>query len=458
VWRPLDEEQLMKHARALAAAGLVVTTVALLSGCSGGPARSADSIKVVYLDDGNAAMTTYMNQVTKDFKAAHKGTKVDLQPVKASESDFYTKIALMNRSASTAPDVIWEDTFQVKADASAGYLEPLDGYLKKWSDWPQFIKAGRAGGQGADGKQYGVPVGTDTQGLWYSKALLTKAGISLPWQPKTWQDVLSTARQIKAKVPGVTPINVYASKVGAEATSVRGVQTLLSGTGDSIYQDGKWVTSSPGLTSTLSFIKSIYGEKLGPANQTTSDPNYGNIPPEMLKKGTLAIDGDGSWISSNWTAGGSSPWPDWSKDLGVAAWPTQNGDGTGTTSMSGGWTFAMGSKSAAKQLAFDYISTATDKTNALRYAIGLSNIPVRSDVAADASYAKSNPTAEFFSSLVKVTHFRPAIAAYPQVSNQLAIAADTVSTNGQSVDSATKAYGAAVQQVVGADKTTTESQ
>lgn len=448
----------MKHKRTLAAAGLVITTVAMLTGCSGGAARSSDSIKVVYLDDGNTAMTTYMNEVTKDFKSAHPKANVDLEPIKATEADFYTKVALMNRSASTAPDVIWEDTFQVKADASAGYLEPLDPYLAKWSDWSEFIKAGRAGGQGADGKQYGVPVGTDTQGLWYSKALLTKAGISLPWQPKTWQDVLDAAKQIKAKVPGVTPINIYASKVGAEATSVRGVQTLLSGTGDSLYTDGKWVTSSPGLTNTLAFIKSVYADGLGPSNQTTSDPNYGNIPPTMLQKGTLAIDADGSWISNNWASGGSSPWPQWSSDLGVAAWPTENGQAPGTTSMSGGWTFAMGSKSAAKSLAFDYITTATDKQNALRYAIGLSNIPVRSDVASDPTYLKSNPTASFFSSLVQVTHFRPAIAAYPQVSNQLAIAADTVSTNGQSVASATKAYATAVQQIVGPDKTTTESQ
>lgn len=446
----------MQQRRVLAALGGALVATLALAGCSGGAARSADSIKVVYLDDGNTAMTTYMNQVTKDFRSAHPDAKVDLEAIKATEADFYTKVALMNRSASTAPDVIWEDTFQVKADASAGYLVPLDPYLAKWSDWSKFVSAGRAGGQGADGKQYGVPVGTDTQGLWYNKAILEKAGISLPWKPKTWADVISTAQAIKAKVPNVVPINVYASKVGAEATSVRGVQTLLSGTGDSLYANGKWVTKSSGMTSTLGFIKTIYGDKLGPTNQTTSDPNYGNIPPEMLKAGTLAIDADGSWISNAWGSGGSSPWPAWSSTLGVAAWPTETGQGAGTTSMSGGWTFAMGSKSAAKQLAFDYITTATDQQNALRYATGLSNIPVRSDVADDPSYTKSSPTATFFSSLVSVTHFRPAIAAYPQVSNQLAVAADTVSTNGQSVASATGAYSSSVEQIVGQDKTTTE--
>ena len=32
------------------------------------------------------------------------------------------------------------------------------------------------------------------------------------------------------------------------------VVVLLSGTGDSLYADGKWVTGSSGLTSTLGFI------------------------------------------------------------------------------------------------------------------------------------------------------------------------------------------------------------
>ena len=32
----------------------------------------------------------------------------------------------MNRSASTAPDVLYEDTFLIKSDAEAGYLAPLD--------------------------------------------------------------------------------------------------------------------------------------------------------------------------------------------------------------------------------------------------------------------------------------------------------------------------------------------
>lgn len=436
------------------AAGLVVALVlAATAGCSA--PRSPDAIKVVYLDDGNPSMVDYMAGVTRDFQRAHPAARVDLQAVKATAADYYTKVALMNRSPSTAPDVIYEDSFQLKADASAGYLEPLDRYLARWDDWPRFIDTAREGGEGEDGKQYGVPTGTDVQVLWYRKDLLRKAGVEVPWRPRTWDEVLAAARKVKEAVPDVVPMNLYASRVGAEATSVRGVQTLLSGTDDELYEQGRWVTSSPGFSSTLGFIRTLYGEGLAPTAQTTADPNYSNIPQLWLKDGKLAIASDGSFISTAWVKNGSNPWPEWGDELGVAAWPTEDGGGDRTTTMSGGWTFAMGSRSAAKDLAFDYISTATNRKHALAYAVGLSNIPVRDDVTDAEAYTSASPTATFFASLLDVTHFRPTIAAYPQVSDQVAIASDAVS-RGDPVARAVGDYGTGVRRIVG-DDTTTEA-
>ena len=448
----------MKSTKFLAVV-VAAAALATMTACSSsGSAGSSKTIKVAYIDSGGAAMTSYMNGVKKDFESANKGAKVVLVPIKASESDFYTKLALMNRSASTAPDVLWEDTFQIKSDAAAGYLAPLDKDVAKWSDWSQFFDNAKSAGEGADGKIYGIPIGTDTQGLWYNKSILEKAGVTVPWAPKTWDDVLAAAKAVKASSPGVTPINIYSGKIGAEASSMRGVQTLLSGTGDALYssKSNKWVTSSDGFTSTLGLIQKIYSDGLGLGPQVTTDPNYGNIPPTLLQSGKLAIDLDGSWLSGNWLASGSTPWPDWDKTLGQAAMPTETGAAPGTTSMSGGWTWAVGSKSANHDLAWKFVSTATNAKNSLTYDIKVSNIPVRKDVGADPSYTASNPTAAFFSGLVAVTHFRPATADYPQISNNIAIASDSVMSGQQTPAQAAKTYGDSVISIVGKDKTTTE--
>lgn len=56
-----------------------------------------------------------------------------------------------------------------------------------------------------DGKIYGIPIDTDTRGLWYNKDVLQKAGVKVPWEPKNWDEVLDAARKIKTSQPDVLP-------------------------------------------------------------------------------------------------------------------------------------------------------------------------------------------------------------------------------------------------------------
>jgi len=65
------------------------------------------------------------------------------------------------------------------------------------------------------------------------------------------------------------------------------------------------------------------------------------VAQQLLPKGQLAIDLDGSWVSHNWFPGNASPWPQWNTVLGTAAMPTQTGQAPGRVSMSGGWTWAI---------------------------------------------------------------------------------------------------------------------
>ncbi len=90
----------------------------------------------------------------------------------------------------------------------------------------------RRAAKALDGKTYGVPMGTDTRALWYNKDLFAKAGLTVPWQPKNWDDVLAAARTVKAKLPGVTPLNVYSGKGAGEGASMQGLEMLLYGTAE----------------------------------------------------------------------------------------------------------------------------------------------------------------------------------------------------------------------------------
>ena len=433
-----------------AAAAALLAGAASLSGCtlSGSSSGGAKTITVAYQDFGNfTQLNTEMQTVKSEYEAAHPGYTVDLEPIKASENDYYTKLTLMNRAGSTAPDVMYEDTFLINSDIQAGYLAPLDSYLAQWSDWSQFTAQAKASADGADGKVYGVPMGTDTRALYYNKTLFKQAGLPVPWQPKSWADVLAAARQIKAKLPGVTPLNVYSGKGAGEGATMQGLEMLLYGTADQLYDatTKKWTPSTPGMLAALDFIKTIYTTGLAPDVQDALDPNFGTtIPDSLIPDGKLAIDLDGSWLPSTWGPGQSKPWPTWSSTVGVAPMPTQNGQAPGSTSMSGGWVLSVGSHAPDKQAAFDFVALAENKANTLNYDITAGQIAERGDVAADPKYLSANPDNKFFTGLVGVTHFRPTYPVYPQISDQIQVAMESVMT-GQS--SPTAAMSTLTQQV-----------
>jgi multiple sugar transport system substrate-binding protein len=439
-------------ATAAIAAGLVAVA-ATAAGCGSGGSGDANTIKIAYQKFGNFIQgDALFKKVKVEWEKANPGKKVTLVPIQGNDADYKTKLSLMQKSPSTAPDVLYEDTFTIASDVQAGYLAPLDTYVGKWADWSQFVASSKGSVTGQDGKVYGIPMGTDTRALWYNKQIFAKAGLPADWQPKTWNDLLTAARTIKSKVPGVIPLNVYVGKAGGEQSSMQGHEMLLYGTANKLYDDKtkKWLAPSKGFTDSLNFVKTVYGEGLGPTPQQALSPSIGTqVGGTMLPQGKLAIDLDGSWMPQTWIASGASPWPQWSQVMGTAAMPTQNGEAPGKVSMSGGWTLAVGNKSTKKDLAFSFISTALNKENSLYYDINATQIPVRTDVASDPTYGKGDPTAKFFASLVPITNYRPALPPYPQISNEIQVAQEAVVSGQATPDAATSTFANAVKGIVG---------
>jgi len=71
-------------------------------------------------------------------------------------------------------------------------------------------------------------------------------------------------------------------------------------------------------------------------------------------------------------------------------------------------------------------------------------------MAADPKYLATNPTVGFFTNLVKVTRFRPAYPVYPQISDQIQVAMESVMTSQSSPSSAMSALQQQVSGMAGA--------
>jgi multiple sugar transport system substrate-binding protein len=439
---------------------LVAATLTLAAGsltaCGGGSGSDPDTVKISFkqsTDNSIKVMDTFLADIRKQFEKAHPGKKVELVPIKAPDSEYYTKVQQMLRSPKTAPDLVYEDTFLINSDITSGYLKPLDAYLAKWPDWNRFIDTAKTAAKAEDGKTYGVPDGTDTRGLWFDKGIFKKAGLPADWQPKTWEEVLSAARTIKEKVPDVTPLNVYTGKPVGEGATMQGFEMLLYGTegaetADPLYDGSskKWIAGSQAFKDALTFVETVYKEKLGPDVEDALDPNIGTrVRGEFLPEGKLGINLDGSWLPQDWLPGSGHEWPEWSTKLGLAAMPTQNGQAPGKVSMSGGWTWAIPAKAGNPDLAFEFIKAMQTKANAQKWYIANSGIAVREDVAADPTYVDAQPGIKFFTDLVASTHYRPAYPAYPKVSTAIQEAMEGVTTGDASVEEAASAYDEALR-------------
>jgi multiple sugar transport system substrate-binding protein len=438
----------------------VIAGIALLclsvtiAGCgTASQAAGTRTIKVAFQNFGGPTFMNWVKGVQKQFEKQHPGVTVQLIPIEAPENDYYTKLDLMQRSSSTAPDVLYEDTFLIKSDVAAGYLLPLDKYLKSWPDWKQeFFSQSKIPTMGPDGKVYGVPMGTDTRALWYNTQLFRKAGIKVPWQPKSWKDILTTLRTLKAKLPGVTPYNIYSGTPAGEASTMQGFEMLLYGTKDPLYdtKTRKWIAPSKGLLDSLTFLKTLYAQKLTLSPSKALSPNVTNtVPQQYMPAGKVAIDQDGSWLPSNWLKGGVAPWPAWSKVLGVAFMPTEYGQAPHYISLSGGWTLSVSAKTRDPSLAMKFLELALNKKNSLGYDIAASQIAVRKDVANAPQYLKLNPTVKTFTQLIKYTTFRPAYPVYPQVSNEIQVIMSGVMTGQMTPQSAVNLYTAYIKHIEG---------
>lgn len=444
--------------RALVFSAFIAAAALALAACSpAAPAESAKTLKVVYQKtDSFTALDTLFQAAKQEFEAANQGVTVNLEPIQANDDDYGTKLALALRSSSTAPDVFYEDTFKVRSDVDAGYLLKLDSHLDGWKDWDTFDDAAKAAGLGDDGGTYAVPLGTDTRGIWYNKKVLAAAGVSLPWEPRSWQDILDTARKIKANDPSVVPFNMYAGKGTGEGTVMQSFYELLYGTGAGLYDTGakKWVVGSKGFTDSLTFLETLYEEQLAVSPAEALDANvWKKVFGEWLPQGKMGATVEGSYAPSFWQKGGSYEWPAYGEEMGVTAFPTQNGQGPGGVSMSGGWTLAVGAGTKDADLAFDFLATALNQKNSLAFNVASSQIAVRKDVAADPGYQSANPFVKDVSELVAVTHYRPATADYPRISAAVQEATEAVITGAKSPAQAADDYDAAVKGIVGDAKT-----
>lgn len=443
----------------------ILLSTIILFGCGNKKKDSANKATTVkiswrYTGKGDSMIRLYNDKWIKKFEKDNPDIKIKLDPIKASEGDYFSKLDLAMKSSETAPDIVNEDSFILPSDAKAGYLEPLDKYLENWDDWDQFTEALKSGGQGSNGKQYGIPGTTDARGVWTNLAVIDKAGLEKDWTPKNWQDIIDAAEKIKKTQPDVIPLAASVSATnGGESVAMQTFEQLLYGTGETLYDEKtkKWNVGSKGIEDTLGFIDTFMNKKkVGPSLSVAMSANFGStIYQDKLPNNKAGLGLDGNWNTGNWAKGGAAPIENVEEVLNFNLMPTQNGKKPGYVTMSGGWTWAMPKKSKNHKAAFKVLKAMNTKEMCLKRALYEGTLTVRDDVAKDPEYLKK-PFIKTATKSLQNAYFRPKSDLYPKVSVAIQQMVESVASNSKSPKQASEKFTSDVQDIVGKENTETQ--
>lgn len=153
---------------------------------------------------GNDERAKRTQQVIDLFQAAYPEIKVKGEPNGGTSDHF--QILDTQLAANNAPDLIqfggnWPDYKQ--------YLEPLNDYLGKqlMINTPEtFDQTALIPATDTDDKLYAISLGTNTLVLAYNKKMIEAAGVDLPKDNMSWDELIAYGKALKEKLPeGVAP-------------------------------------------------------------------------------------------------------------------------------------------------------------------------------------------------------------------------------------------------------------
>ena len=157
---------------------------------------------VVWDDYTNDGQPQVMQQLNKNFQAAHPGVTINETARTFDDLSMTLKLAV---SAGNGPEVTKVN--QGAADQGTmvkqHLLLPIDDYIKQYG-WDKRLSDSvlarmrwSDSGQFGEGKTYGVSGLGEMVGLYYNQKVLSDAGISAP--PKTYEELVQDADTLKAK-------------------------------------------------------------------------------------------------------------------------------------------------------------------------------------------------------------------------------------------------------------------
>ncbi|MFC3742200.1 ABC transporter substrate-binding protein [Paractinoplanes deccanensis] len=184
----------MAATRILAATAALALSALGLAACSGddGSDSGGDVTMQFWHNATTGPGKAFWDKTVADFQTAHPNVKIKIQSIQNEDLDGKLQTSL---NSGSAPDIFLQrGGGKMAAMVEAGQLKDITGDITdetKQAVGDAALKTGQV-----DGKAYAVPVSILPGGLWYSKDLFAKAGITAP--PTTLDELNAAVTKLKA--------------------------------------------------------------------------------------------------------------------------------------------------------------------------------------------------------------------------------------------------------------------
>ncbi|MFJ9927542.1 carbohydrate ABC transporter substrate-binding protein, CUT1 family [Streptomyces misionensis] len=309
----------------------------------------------------------YWKAAVKEYHQLHPNVTVRIQAVQNEDFDGKLQTAL---NSNSAPDIFLQrGGGKMQAMVDAGQIQPLNLTAGDKANAGEASVAGYS----IDGKVYAMPVDTQPEGIYYSKDLFKKAGITAP--PTTMDELAADVAKLKAA--GVAPIAVGAKDAWPAAhwyynLALRecGQDTMTKAGKELKFTDPCWTKAGDDLAS---FLKADPFQK---GFLTTSSQQGAGSSAGMVANHKAAMELMGNWQPGVY----STLTPDKKQlpDLGWFPFPKVNGGQGDPSAIMGGLDGFSLSKNAPKE-AFGFLEFLVTKDQQQAYAKAFFTIPVNKD-------------------------------------------------------------------------------
>jgi len=393
-------EDMMKYAKIL-----VFLSLFSLISCQKPP-------QFTFMVGGSPNALLYWGRVIKAFEAK-KGIQVKLIRLPADTEQRRQRIVIPLQAKAHDPDVFLMDVIWVGMIAKAGWLEPLDAYIKQSKcNMDIFFKRVIEDVDTFDSKIIALPVYIDGGLLYYRKDLLTKYGYNNP--PSTWAELVKMARNIQTEEKAKN--NDFWGFVWQGAMYEGLVCTFLefatSGGGGFLSdKSGRIRINTKANKKALQFmVDLIHKEKISPPNTFTE------LKEEEVR---LIFQQGNALFERNWPYAWAlhTSAPSLKEKVGITKLPHFNGGKSASTL--GGWHIGISRFSDVKTQAWEFVKFITSFEQQKGFTLELGWNPCRIDVYQAPEIKRKLPHLIVLKDVFENAVARPSSPYYSQISQIL---------------------------------------